>query len=176
MPHKIIAPLVVALAAFAALPSQAIVAHVDDLSMSAVRPLSGWVNVDFTGTIELTPGFEYVSTSISSLWTAGQDMLNDGTPYRYFPAPGILFSMRVWADDAAGLYAYTFDGGTPFVTFSECPISGGSCNNATFAYSLEVLEPNAVPEPASGILLAAGLAGLGLVARRRAHARAQLTM
>ena len=172
--RKIIAGFSLAIVALVSNNANAIVVTLDDNSLTVVRPFSGTTVVDFIGQITISPGYQRQFVVASSLWTAGGatsgDMIDSVFPT--FPSlsnlSGTLFSVTVSALDGLGLYAFAFDGAPASVIFDECPIGiGGTCNNFTVNYSLDVVEAT-VPEPASGALLALGLFGLGFFRRKKA--------
>ena len=145
---------------FAMHADNAITITLDNPNATVVRPTTGSVIVDFTGTITTTPGFEMSSFAASSLWNAAGDLIGGMTPNPTWNLTGILFSVTV---DSTDLGLYAFD--SSFVNlagfnFSESPIGGGWCNNTGFThYSVNVIDSIAVPEPSLIALLAIGFMG-----------------
>lgn len=161
--------LALAAALIAPVTSQAIIVTIDNPNQTILRPTSGTATVTFTGTIDITPGFELISASVTSLWNASGDLIAGVFPDVKFGAGGVLFTVLVDSTDI-GLYAYNISLVNPALfSFAECPIGGGFCNNAGGTYSVNVVDSLAVPEPATLTLFgAAMLFGFGL--RRRASA------
>ena len=148
--------------------ASAIVVTLDDYSLTAVRPLTGTTQADFTGTITVTDGFELELVSESSLWQASGDIIDSWFPNLTFALSGVLFSVTVSATDTLGLYAFDSTLTSPaWITFFECPVGGGSCPGATVEYSVEVVAPAAVPEPGTLLLVGGGLLGLTRMRRRK---------
>jgi hypothetical protein len=152
--------------------SHAILVTIDNPNQTVLRPTSGFVDVNYTGSFEITDGFRLDFATTTPLFTASGDMLDSQFPHPLFGFDGVLFSVRVASTDALGLYDRTFDPTIPAtVVFSECPIAGGLCNDASVIYSLNVVDRLSVPEPTTLALLGAGLlAGLG-AGRRRSSSR-----
>jgi len=148
--------------------AHAIFVTLDDNSLTVTRPLSGTTVVDFIGQVTLSTGYEAQGGALSSLWTAGGDMIDSAFPSFTHNLSGVLFSVTVSAVDGLGLYAFDSTLSSPaWVSFAECQIGGGSCNNFGVNYSLDVVEAT-VPEPASIALVALGLVGLGFYRRKKA--------
>lgn len=173
MRYRTLGSLALACLALAAAESaHAIDVHLDNPFLSIQQAASGNAWADFTGTLDITPGFQYMGGSYEIPYTAGGQHLNkpSATSNRL---PGVLFSFLIAADDLPGLYAFDANGNSLEGNFAECPIEGGICNNVGFSYSLEVLaaadEPNAVPEPSALGLVGAALAGLALTRKRKAR-------
>jgi len=121
--------------------AHAITFTLDDYAKIVERPAAGFVDVAYTGTVTLTDGFELVSSSASSLWTAGGELADGGFPQTTFALIGTIFTFRVFDTDVLGHYAYQSDLTSPArLTLSECPIEGGFCNNATVEYSLDIVD------------------------------------
>jgi hypothetical protein len=158
-------PAVLAFSILGAGTARAITLTLDDALPTVVRPDVGFVDIDFTGTISLTPGFELISSTISHLYKADGDSLNSPVLNVTFALTGVLFTMRVSSTDAPGLYNLRSDLLTPArVLFGECQIGGGACNNAASNYGVNVV---AAPEPATTALVALGGGAVMLGGRRR---------
>ena len=148
--------------------SNAILVTVDNLNQTVARPATGTTDVEFTGHITVTPEFEYISASATSLWTAAGDLIEGATAIPTFLLDGVIFRVTVGADDALGLYAFDISRTNPaFISFGECPIPGGSCNSFRVNYSINLVDAVPVPEPATLTLLGLGLLAVCGVARRR---------
>jgi hypothetical protein len=139
----------------------------DSYTKSVERPASGFVDVEFTGTVTVDDGFQLSLATLSPLMTAAGEMIDSVWPL--LPTGGIpvntpttLFLVRVADTDAAGHYAF-FGAALASVSFFQCPIGGGFCNGETVNYSLDVVEK--IPEPAASVLVSAAL--VAIAARRR---------
>lgn len=166
--RNIIAGFSLAIVGLVSNNAHAIFVTLDDNSLTVTRPLSGTTVVDFIGQVTLSTGYEAQGGVLSSLWTAGGDMIDSSFPNFTHNLSGVLFSVTVSAVDGLGLYAFDSTLSSPaFVNFAECQIGGGSCNNFGVNYSLDVIEAT-VPEPASVALMALGLVGLGFYRRKKA--------
>jgi len=97
---------------------------------------------------------------------------DDGTCAPGFGATdaGICFdSTLVLTGLAAGTYtlSLTSFANFPPATENGAYTGGGSFNNRTQNFAVDVIAPSAVPEPASSVLLGTGLLALGALVRRR---------
>jgi len=153
--------------------ANAIAISVDNTALTVVRPTSGTTQVNFTGHITISDGFEITSATSSSLWTAGGTLISSVFPDPTFNLDGILWSVTVSATDALGLYAFDSSLSSPaFILFSECPIGGGFCNSTgRINYSVNIVDSLPVPEPTPVILLGLGLLSLGIMHSRRRSRR-----
>jgi hypothetical protein len=156
---------------FVSTAANAITLTLDDYSKTVVQPTSGVVQVDFTGTVTLTQGYESGFSASSSIWNAAGDMAYGMYANPTFNFTGVIFSLLIDATDL-GLYAFDSTLLAPaYFTISECPIGGGGCNNATVNYSVNVVKSvTSVPEPTSLALFGIGLIGLAFSARRSRRA------
>jgi hypothetical protein len=156
---------------FVSTAANAITLTLDEYSKTVLQPASGFVQVDFTGTVTLTEGYEGGYGASSSIWNAAGDIAYGtyGNPTGNYT--GVIFSLLI---DATDLGLYAFDHTLlrlAYFTTSECPTVGGICNNATVNYSVNVVKPvTSVPEPASFTLLGASLLGLAFSTRRSRRA------
>jgi PEP-CTERM motif-containing protein len=160
-------------ALIAPVTSQAIILTVDNPNQTVLRPTTGFVDVTFTGTIGITPGFELISGSATSLWNASGDLIAGVFPDFAFGVGGILFTVRVGSTDL-GLYNLDSTLLNPArVGFAECPIVGGFCNNAFTTYSVNVVDSLPVPEPSTLSLFGIAALLVGVSLRRRSPAASQ---
>ena len=67
--------IIVASALIAPRPAHAIVVTLDDNDLTVVRPLTGTTQVDFTGHITVTDGYELSVASLSPVFNASGDAL-----------------------------------------------------------------------------------------------------
>ena len=162
-------PAVLAFSILGTGSASAITFTLDDVLPSVVRPDVGFVDVEFTGTITLTPGYELISASISSLYKADGDVLDSIGADPTFDLTGVLFTVRVLSSDALGVYNLRNDLVTPArISFGECQIGGGACGSAQSNYGVNVVAAP-VPEPSALGLLLCGAGVLRFVRRRRSR-------
>ena len=152
--------------------ANAMAISVDSVAQTIARPASGFVDVLFTGTITLDPGFEQAGAFLTVLLTAGGDLIDSSFPTVTNNLTGTLFSVRVASTDGLGLYAFQADLVHPaLINFFECQIGGGACNTATVNYSVNVVPAAPVPEPASLLLVGSGIAAVMAQVRNRRKAQ-----
>ena len=167
--------IVAAAAVLAPGTANAFIVTLDNPALSVVRPVSGSVSVDFTGHVgPFTDGYELSSVVESVLTNASGTPIESRFPRLRrengsFATDGVLFSVLVSSTDVLGLYAYDYTGvNLDYLSYFECPITGGLCNGATVSYSVNVLDAApAVSEPAPLALLGLGLLGLAVARARR---------
>jgi hypothetical protein len=165
-PRHIRILLALAAALIAPVTSHAIIVTIDNPNQTVLRPTSGTTTVTFTGTIGITPGYELIAGSATSLWNASGDLITGVFPDLDFGVGGVLFTVLVGSDDS-GLYAYNISLVNPALfSFAECPIGGGFCNNAGGTYSINVVDSLAVPEPTTLSLFGVAML-VGFAVRRR---------
>ncbi|MBS1709050.1 MAG: PEP-CTERM sorting domain-containing protein [Armatimonadetes bacterium] len=165
------------LVAAAAVSQAGINFNIDNPDMSVVKPTSGFVLVDFTGTITTSAGFAPTLDGGVELPSNGSALLTfdhfDAGLVAYLTAgvadsnySGALFTFRVQSTDADGVYDLSSTS-LGFSPFAEAVIhakkNGVDASDNEFL-SVKVLS---VPEPACLALLALGASAL-LARRRRA--------
>ena len=160
-------PAFIAVTLASAGTAQAITFTLDDVLPTVERPLVGFVDVPFTGTVTIDTGYEFSGITAHVLYRApgtGAEVLENPFANGPFNLTGVLFTVRVTSTDELGIYNLRNGGGGPaLITYSECLIGGGICQNASSEYGVNVVAPR-VPEPATFALL---LIGGGVVAWRR---------
>jgi hypothetical protein len=70
-----------------------------------------------------------------------------------------------------GLFTAQFIGDTPAEVFAQ--VNSGGTLPVSYSATFEVHEMNVIPEPSTYILVASGMAVIGVIGRRRARAQAQ---
>ena len=147
---------------------------------------------DISGPAGSTIGWDYTITNLDtvnwlSLTGISADSFSNGTPDASvfdFPVVAPDSTVTLSYDGGFGLYQLTWDSSAPvgfvnsgtFVLSGEWydgdPFSDGafldSAPDQSAAYSATVTNagPTPVPEPSTGLLLASGIAGLGLLRKR----------
>jgi len=148
---------------FNSIPDGSIIAYTNDGTLSQTVTLVGGVVTGNTYTLTVFEGTR------ADCCTAGgdtADLLVNGT--QYF-ATGTVATAGNWTQWTATYTGLAADAGSP-ITIQL----GGTGNQADFDdVTLSYTTPSAVPEPAYLTLLAAGLGGLMLVARRRSAGQRQ---
>lgn len=160
-------PVFVAVSLASVGTAHAITFTLDDVLPTVERPLVGFVDVPFTGTVTIDQGYELLSVAASALYRApgtAAEVLENPFPTLTFNLTGVLFTVRVTSTDELGTYNLRVGGADPAtITYSECPIGGGFCQSASSIFGVDVVAPR-VPEPATFALL---LFGGGAAAWRR---------
>ncbi len=165
---------VFSLLAVAAASQAALNFNLDFPDLSAPLPTSGTTVLTFTGTVDVTAGWDATSATLNMPFQVSSFVglagafdpgfvaylsgANAGVDYS-----GNIFSIDVTPSSAIGLYDSNFNS-TTAATITVSGQKGVSTFDDSEAYSVEV---TAVPEPASLIALGAGAAAL---IRRRKRA------
>jgi hypothetical protein len=157
--------------------------HAASLSLAnpnptAVRPATGTVTVDFFGTLSLDDPADTVRAfSIDGLFN-GSGVVLDSVLVPAFSSMtdagnALRFSWAINSTAAPGLYSFDsaslIDPSTFSLTFRSAVTGADYTVSDTF--SINLVEPQAVPEPGTLALLWVGLAGLGMLRRHRIQIR-----
>ena len=142
--------------------ANAVTIALDHPAQSVVRPDTGSIQVDFTGHIGLTAGYELLYVKVDFAEDDAGDHLSlpsvNSGPFGW-ATDGVLFSETVRSTNAPGLY------GPVVIEYGEC--ADDTCIYAETTYSVEVTSP--VDEAETIALMGLGLLGLA-GARRKASA------
>ena len=154
----------------------------DNPNQTVMAPSSGFINVDFTGTVTLAPGFNLTTGSIDMAYEATLTKHLDGLFTNAFAIflnggtgtfSGAIFNVTVPAGTSIDLYSFNSSGLSSMVTLFGS-FKGGSRTlgeggiSASQAFSVKVIG-GTVPEGGSSLLLL-GLSFAMLFAGRRIFA------
>lgn len=141
----------------------------DNPDQTVARPSSGFIDVDFWGTLSIDSGDTVGGFWADGLYSSSGDLLYISDPINNPDGDNVgyayRFSIRVHHDSPLGLYA--FDGSLVDPAFWGMGVThaDGSHSNVLDEFSVTVV--SAVPEPATLVLLGLGLAGFGFSARKK---------
>jgi hypothetical protein len=144
----------------------------DNPYQTVVRPISGYVDVDFYGTLTLDPGDLATVPGSNGAYASTGDFVFVSDPVIDHPANvaegyGFRFSVRVNDYDALGVYDLSSN--LTDLGWWGIAVQHPDTTYSMYAdiFSVTVVKSGGIPEPASLLLVGIGLAGLGVARHKR---------